>query len=119
MLAAATTEDLVLILAVIAVVIGSIFVGGRSMVNKVDLFTRRGQSYYSMKDYDKAIGDCLEALKIDPGCGHAMVLAANCFFWKNSFNKAIDFYTQAINANPKDAYSFAWRAEAYCNLQQF
>jgi tetratricopeptide (TPR) repeat protein len=47
-----------------------------------------------------------------------MLMAANCYFWKNDFDKAIEFYTQAIRVNPDNAYAYAWRGAARGHLGQ-
>ena len=85
------------------------------MVRRDELFARRAASFYAMKDYDKAIVDYSEALKIRPSSYSATVALAGCYFWKGDFPKAIELYTQAIALipnNAKNAYAYSWRGSA-------
>jgi tetratricopeptide (TPR) repeat protein len=94
-------------------------VGAAAAAIRVELLLRRANSFYAMTDWDSAMADFLEALKINPKCDAAMVRLADCHQCKREFDKAIDLYTQALALVPNNAYAYAWRGGARCNLCQF
>ncbi len=75
-----------------------------------------GLVWFHKKDYDKAIADYDEAIKLDPKYTHAYFHRGLAWLWKKDYDKAIRDYTEAIRLNPKDPDSFvgrglAWRAK--------
>ena len=63
------------------------------------------------KDYDKAIADYDEAIRLDPNCQTAYYNRGIVWEKKKDFNKAISDYNEAIRLDPK--YSRAYNREAW------
>jgi tetratricopeptide (TPR) repeat protein len=62
------------------------------------------------KDYDKAIKDFDEAIRLDPQFATTFALRGNAWFAKKDYDKAIKDFAEAIRLDPKDARAFNSRA---------
>jgi tetratricopeptide (TPR) repeat protein len=75
----------------------------------------RGNAYYAKKDYDRAIADYSEALRLDPTTlpGGTRVVTynnrCNAYADKKDYAHAIADYGQAIGIDPKNAGGFNGR----------
>jgi tetratricopeptide (TPR) repeat protein len=83
-------------------------------------FQSRGFAYGVKKDYDLAIADFTEAMRLNPEIAKVKVwlpqifiLRGNAHSSKHDYDRAIADYTQAIRLNPNEADSFYFRASAY------
>ncbi len=72
------------------------------------LYTNRGVEYEIKKEFDKAIADHDEAIKIDPKNWAAYNNRGNAYLGKRDYDHAIADYDEAVKLNPK-------YAEAYYN----
>jgi len=83
----------------------------------VDLYGRRSRTLYAQDQYDKAIVDLREALRLAPENHFALLWIfrglADCYFCKAEWDTAIDYYSRCIDRAPTDAYARRWRANAY------
>jgi Tfp pilus assembly protein PilF len=72
---------------------------------------RRGSEALETKDYDRAIEDFNEAIRLDPKYASAFYSRGRAWSGKKEYDKAIKDYDQAIRLDPKDASAFntlAW-----------
>jgi len=83
------------------------------------LYSNRGVEYELKKEYDKAIADHNEAIKIDPKNHAAYNNRGNAYVAKGSFDLAIADYDQAIKLDPKYADAYFNRAIAKRNKGDF
>jgi tetratricopeptide (TPR) repeat protein len=60
----------------------------------------RGNAYYDKKDYDRAIADYSEALRLDPQFALAFYNRSLAYRDKGDKDRAIDDYVQAILLDP-------------------
>jgi tetratricopeptide (TPR) repeat protein len=72
------------------------------------LYTNRGVEYEIKKEFDKAIADHDQAIKVDPKNWAAYNNRGNAYAGKHDYDHAIADYDEAIKLNPK-------YAEAYYN----
>ena len=75
----------------------------------------RGLKWFFESNYDKAIKDFDEAIRLDPKHSRAYYSRGNAWDKKGEYDKAIQDYNEAIRLNPKyaDAYysrGIAWKA---------
>lgn len=75
-------------------------------------FIKRGNSWKNQKDYDKAIAEFDEAIRIDPKNSYAWAL-------KNDFDRAIRDYDEAIRLDPTDADYRSFRGGAWVDKKNF
>ena len=71
-----------------------------------------GQRLVNKKDYDKAIADYNEAIRLDPRF-HRLPQPGRCLDVKKDYDKAIADYTEAIRLDPKDAVAYNNRGDAW------
>jgi tetratricopeptide (TPR) repeat protein len=79
------------------------------------LYTNRGVEYQVKKEYDKAIADHDQAIKIDPKNPAPFNNRGNTYAAKGDFEHAIADYDQAIKLNPKYAEALFNRGMAKRN----
>src|SRR5262249_37864389 len=80
--------------------------GSETAANRAMAYKNRGNAYYSKKDYDGAIADYNEAIRIDPSQAltyHvvAYVNRARIYSDKKDYDRAIADYSEAIRLDPK------------------
>lgn len=73
-----------------------------------EVFTTCGNGYAGKNDWDHALRDYDEAIKIEPRNTDALINRGNAYAHKNQLDKSIQDYSEAIRLNPN-------LAEAYCN----
>ncbi len=76
------------------------------------LYTNRGVEYEIKKEFDKAIADHDQAIKIDPKNPAAYNNRGNAYMGKQDYQHAIADFDQAIKLNPKYAEAFFNRGMA-------
>jgi tetratricopeptide (TPR) repeat protein len=76
-------------------------------------YFKRGNEYRNKGDYEKAITDYTEALRLDPQLAKAYANRAVAHFHLKEFEKAITDSTQAIRINPRYAEAYHNRGTAY------
>jgi tetratricopeptide (TPR) repeat protein len=78
-------------------------------------FLDRGIMFASRGDYDMAIEDYTEAIRLDPNLATAYFNRGYAYGEKRDYDRAIADYTQAIKLNPNDAMAYNNRGYAYYN----
>ena len=79
----------------------------------------RGNCSFAKKDYDKAIEDYSEAIKLDGSSALLHISLGIAFHAKKDLEKAIENYTEAIKLDPKYARAYFNRGLAYQDKQDF
>ena len=76
-------------------------------------YYNRGIEYKHKGDFDRAIADYGEAIRLDPGYQHAYVNRGLAYDAKGDVDRAIADYTEAIRLDPKDKDPYTNRGGAY------
>src|SRR5262245_40672190 len=63
----------------------------------------RGSAYYTRGDFDRAIADYSEVIRLDPKSASAYGGRGLAYFDKGDFDRAIADYNEAIKLDPKSA----------------
>ena len=79
----------------------------------VGRIVRRAMAHLGAGDYDNAITDCTEAIRLDPEFASAYVFRGRAYNLKHDFDTAITDFTQAIRLDPKNADAYCGRGRAY------
>ncbi len=85
-------------LAVVLVVLGVVgvhVVRGRPGKER-DAHCQRGQEHFQAKEYDRAIEEYTEALRLDPGSAVAYASRAAAYLYQRQFDRAIEDCNRAL-----------------------
>ena len=93
--------------------------GQETAENLAAAFIGRCAGRYDKREYDAAIEDCDEALKLDPSNAGAFIERGLAFYGKGQLDRAIQDYDQAISLDPKSVSAFHNRANAYYSKGQY
>ncbi|MDR3146958.1 MAG: tetratricopeptide repeat protein [Treponema sp.] len=76
-------------------------------------FLDRGITLASQGEYDSAIADFTEALRLNPNLAAAYSNRGSAYWYKEDYDRAITDYTQAIRLDPNYAKAYNMRGSAY------
>jgi tetratricopeptide (TPR) repeat protein len=76
-------------------------------------FKNRGVAHYHAHDYDRAIADADQAIKLNPKYAPAFIDRGNSHHAKQEYNLAIADYTEAIRIDPKYAIAYKNRGDIH------
>jgi tetratricopeptide (TPR) repeat protein len=76
-------------------------------------FYERGREYYIKSDYDNAITQYTEAIRIDPNYAWAYSGRGSAYRMKGQYDTAIKDLNEAIRLDPNNALAYSNRGEAY------
>jgi len=71
------------------------------------------------EDYQTAIAEYNEAIRLAPQNAFAYNLRGNAYFAQENYQQAIKDYTQAIRLNPKFAVAYSNRGNIYYELEEY
>ena len=87
----------------------------QSSANKAAEHNDRGIEYYNKGNYDRAIAEYTEAIRLNPNLTAAYANRGVVYHEKGDYNRAITDYTEAIRLNPNEADYYNIRGIAYEN----
>jgi len=73
----------------------------------------RARDHLNAGEYERAIADFSEAIRLDPKNANAYRVRGFTYFFKCDYDSAIADYTEAIRLDPTNAAAYYWRARAY------
>ncbi len=82
-------------------------------------FTNRGLAYKSKGQWDRAIADFSEAIRLKPDFVTAFNNRGNIYYGKRQYDRAIMDYDEAIRLKPDLAEAFSNRGNVYRKKGQF
>lgn len=82
-------------------------------------FRLRAMDWWKKKEFDKAIADCTDAIRLDPQDAFSFSMRSWCWSEKKEHDKAIDDLTEAIAIDPKNADSLSFRAQCWVQKKEF
>ncbi|MBA3028450.1 MAG: tetratricopeptide repeat protein [Desulfobacteraceae bacterium] len=77
-------------------------------------YANRANIYFSRGQYDQAIDDYTEVLKLRPNELSTYLSRGNVWLAKGQTDKAIEDFSKAIDANPKYASAYVCRGKLWC-----
>jgi tetratricopeptide (TPR) repeat protein len=81
-----------------------------------DAFRSRGVAYYRRGDYDRALADLAESIRLAPDVAGLYGDQANIYYFKHDYSRAIAGYDKALKLDPSDALAFNNRGCAWVAL---
>jgi tetratricopeptide (TPR) repeat protein len=82
-------------------------------------YSARGATNIQKRDYDKAIADCGQAIRLDPQLAAAYNNRGTAYMQKRDYDKAIVDFDHAIQLDPKDARVYINRGAAYMQKRDY
>ena len=82
-------------------------------------YFERGFAYGKVKEYQKAIDDLTQVIKINPDYGNTYISRGAVYDEMGEYAEAIQDYTQAIKIDPNDEYSYFFRGISYHNMEDY
>jgi tetratricopeptide (TPR) repeat protein len=73
----------------------------------------RGQAYHDINEYDKAIAEYTEAIRLKPNYANAYYDCGLAYYEKADYGEAISDFTEVIRLEPDYAYAYIVRGLAY------
>jgi hypothetical protein len=73
----------------------------------------RGRAAYTQKNYDMAITEFTEAIRLNPNYELAYYFRAETYVYKEDYDKALADFTQAIRLSPNDTDNYNERGYVY------
>ena len=92
---------------------------GQSLARNVAQLLIKALFHVAAKDYDLAIAECTEAIRLDPNNAWGYCLRGDAHLGKGDYNSAIADYTQAIQLEPNQARAYFGRGEAYLSKRDY
>jgi tetratricopeptide (TPR) repeat protein len=80
---------------------------------------KRGEVFYDKKEYDNAIIEYTEAVRISPKYARYYSRRATTYHSKCQYDKALSDFSEAIRLDPNDAFSFLFRGQSYFKKKQY
>ena len=87
--------------------------------NLASSYVKRGNDESDQQEYEAAVKDYTEALRLTPGNEAAYEYRGIAYFHLSQFNKAADDLTTAINLRPKYNNLYRYRGAAYLGLGNY
>jgi tetratricopeptide (TPR) repeat protein len=82
-------------------------------------FHNRGLAYYHKKDYDRAIEDYDQAIRLNPNNSDSFYRRGLTYFEKNDYDRAIQDLDQTLKLNPDSVAALQKRGWAYENKNDY
>ena len=89
------------------------------VAQRVQAFKNRGRGAFTAKDYDRAIADYGEAIKLSPKDAWAFAHRCEAYESKEDHNAAIADCTEAIRIDPKYGFAYNNRGVAHFGLHDY
>lgn len=84
-----------------------------------DFYRLRGQNNFGLEKFDLAKKDYEKALELNNNDAFTLELIGDVYAKENKYNKAIEFYTQALEINPNNYSIYQYRAYAHEALEDY
>jgi tetratricopeptide (TPR) repeat protein len=85
---------------------------------RVHALVTRAEAYRRMEQYDLAIKDCDEAIRLDPASAEAFDCRGNVFVSDRKFERALDDFDRSIKLAPKFARAMLHRAATFAVMRE-
>ena len=83
------------------------------------LYYSRGWDFYNRQDYDRAISEYNEAIKLEPDNATYYFARGVAYLDTNDYDKAISDYNEAIRLEPDNAGAYNNRGTAYYETEKY
>ena len=92
---------------------------GKVAVDAAEAFEKRASEYLHNRDYDGAIQELNQALRLNPRLAGAFYGLGTAYWNKGEYDRAIQDYDQAVKLKPRYANAFYGRGLAYAKKHDY
>jgi len=86
---------------------------------KAEDSNKRGFDYYKKGNYDQAIAEYTEAIRLNPKFSEAYIMRGLAYSQKKDYDLAIADYDKAIQLDPKDKWAYIGRGSNYDDIGNY
>ena len=79
----------------------------------------RGRAHFRMQNYDDAIHDFDEAIRLRPNFLNAFFQRGDVYLTIQNYDDAIRDFTEVVRLNPEDAIAFRYRGNAHLGKMEY
>jgi tetratricopeptide (TPR) repeat protein len=97
----------------------SIIAAGKNAYAAAAAYNNRGNAYYHKHDYDLAIADYDQAIKLNPQFAEAYSGRGNALDQQGDLDRALADLDRAIQLNPRLANAYVSRGNVFCKKRDF
>jgi alpha-tubulin suppressor-like RCC1 family protein len=87
--------------------------------NEANLLYQKSVASFNKNDYDRAIIDLSEAIRLNPDRDNFYDLRGRAYYNKQDYNRSVADLSQAIRINSNNSSYYQWRGYAYYYLKNF
>jgi tetratricopeptide (TPR) repeat protein len=87
-----------------------------SDANRASAYNNRGNAYTRQEDFDRAVADLSEAIRLDPTWAGAYINRGRAYRYKGEDQRAIADLTEAIRLEPRSAAAHYERGRTHSNV---
>jgi tetratricopeptide (TPR) repeat protein len=99
--------------AALLIAMAAVILGAADRQEEAKEYVMRGNLYAERGDYNRAIADFTQAIRLDPNNADAYFGRGYSYANKNDYDRAIGDYNEAIRLKPDDAAAYTNRGSAY------
>jgi tetratricopeptide (TPR) repeat protein len=92
---------------------------GETKKNLADAYYNRGEAYFKKQDYEHAIADYSEAVRLDPRFSRAFVARGDSSRLIAEYDRALADLAEAIRLDPKSGSAFSVRGKVYLEQKKY
>jgi len=82
-------------------------------------YFHRGRAYFRLENYDAALRDFDEAIRLRPNFLNAFFQRGDIYLTKADYDAAIRDFTEVVTLNPEDAIAFRYRGNAHLGKMDY
>ena len=83
-----------------------------SLIKQADEFFNIGECHYELEEYEKAIENIDDAIKLNPNEDRYFILRGSSKYFSDQYEEAIKDFDEAIKLDPEDPYSWDFRGRS-------
>lgn len=95
-----------------------LIIGQNNKELESEFYVNRGATYQKLLNYDEALNDYSQTIKINPDNPNVYMYRGNLYYQNNDFNEAIDDFDKVIEIDPQNPFAFYNRGMIYLKLQE-
>jgi tetratricopeptide (TPR) repeat protein len=89
------------------------------VLNEAAAYLKRGIACFEKEDYDQAIVDCSESIRLNPNVALSYGVRGDAYRGKKDYDRAIADLTEAVRLDPNNAFAYSDRGLTYLYKEEY